>query len=458
MKNTIAVLDDEPRMAEALAMLLRREGWDVQFFTDPGVLFEAFSTAAFDVVLTDLKMPQMDGVEVLQYIKKLSPSTPVILMTAFGTVQTAIAAMREGAFDYLEKPFDNQVCISLIQRALQMTQLERENRALREACQRAYGLNDMIAVSSAMQDVLERAKRAATSRSTVLITGESGTGKELIARAVHLYSDRMAQPLISINCASLSSNLLESELFGHEKGAFTGATERKIGLFEQAHKGTLFLDEIGEIDEAFQVKLLRVLQEREVRRVGASTVQSVDVRIVAATHRELHKEVEAGRFREDLFFRLAVIPIEVPPLRERPEDILPLARHFLSRWSRTVGRFVVGWDAEAEQQLLEHTWPGNVRELENALERAVVFARTDCVTRADLGVHTLRSMQRQESRDALDTLPLHDYLDVMTERRIIAALDAAQGVRIDAARALGIERTTLYRLMKKLHIEQKDSP
>ncbi len=451
MKPRIAVLDDEQRLVDILAMVLRREGYDVQTFTDPDAALEAVRAEPFDVLITDLKMPGMDGLEMLRRTKTSDPELPVILITAHATVQTAITAMREGAFDYVEKPFDNDELKALTRRALEVTRLARENRYLRAELKQRYALEALVAESPAMREVLDLARRAARSRSTVLITGESGAGKEIVARAVHYHSDRVGQPFVAANCKAFAEGVLESELFGHEKGAFTGAERAKPGLFERADGGTLFLDEIGEVNSDFQGKLLRVLQERKVQRVGGIEERAVDVRVVAATNRDLRAETAAGRFREDLYFRLAVIPIHLPPLRDRREDVLPLARHFLTKWNKELSRKIVGWTPEVEAYLLRHAWPGNVRELENAIERGVVLARGDRITPEDLLIDAgpdETSSNRQETAENLQS-----FLDQAAAERIRAVLKEVHGARLEAARRLGIDRTTLYRLMRKYRIE-----
>jgi DNA-binding NtrC family response regulator len=451
MKPRIAVLDDEQRMVDILAMVLRREGYDVHTFTDPDTALEAVRAEPFDVLITDLKMPGMDGLAMLRRTKATDPELPVILITAHATVQTAITAMRAGAFDYVEKPFDNDELKALTRRALEVTRLARENRYLRAELKQRYALEVLVAESPAMREVLDLARRAARSRSTVLITGESGTGKEMVARAVHYHSDRVGQPFVAANCKAFAEGVLESELFGHEKGAFTGADRAKPGLFERADGGTLFLDEIGEVNSDFQGKLLRVLQERKVQRVGGIEERAVDVRVVAATNRDLRAEAAAGRFREDLYFRLAVIPIHLPPLRDRREDVLPLARHFLTKWNTELSRNIAGWTPEVEAYLLRHAWPGNVRELENAIERGVVLARGDRITPEDLLIDAgpdETSSNRQEAAENLQS-----FLDQAAAERIRAVLKEVHGARLEAARRLGIDRTTLYRLMRKYQIE-----
>jgi DNA-binding NtrC family response regulator len=442
MKPTIAVIDDEERMANILAMMLGRADYEVEAFTDPEEFLKTLGERAWDLVLTDLKMPRVRGLEVLQRVKEERTEVPVIIVTAHGSVQTAIEAMQQGAFDYVEKPFDNDECLALVERALEHTRLARQNRYLRSQLQSKYALDDVVVDSEAMQAVFDLARRAARSDSTVLISGESGTGKELVARAIHFNSGRVGEPFVTVNCKSFAEGVLESELFGHEKGAFTGAETAKKGVFERADGGTLLLDEIGEVDPNFQAKLLRVLQEGELQRVGGTEPIGVDVRVVAATNRDLEAEVETGNFREDLYFRLAVIPIEIPPLRQRPADILPLARHFLTRESQQMGRSLAGWEPEVEEYLTGHDWPGNVRELENVIERAVVLAQQDRISLDDI---LLKSAPATGS----SSQSLHDFLDEMTRRKVREALEACDGNRTKAAERLGVDRSTIYRLMER---------
>ena len=443
MKSRIAVLDDEERMVEILAMVLRREGYEVHAFQQGKSALEALEAQPFDLLLTDLKMPGLDGIEVLRRAKALDPKLPVILVTAHATVSTAIAAMREGAFDYVEKPFDNDELKALVRRALDLSGLERQNRYLRAELRSRYSPESLIAESVAMQEVLDLVRRAARGRSTVLLTGESGTGKELLARAVHYHSDRVGGPFLAINCKALAESVLESELFGHERGAFTGAERAKPGLFERAEGGTLFLDEIGEISADFQGKLLRVLQERRLNRVGGTEERAVDVRIVAATNRNLRQDSAEGRFREDLYFRLAVIPISIPPLRSRREDILPLARHFLAKSCAEMARQMLSWTDEVEAFFLRHSWPGNVRELENTVERGVVLARGERIGLEDL----LLEPETGEAAEAGSGL--QEFLDQAAANFIRSALQETGGRKAEAAKRLGIDRTTLYRLLRK---------
>jgi DNA-binding NtrC family response regulator len=444
MKPRLLIVDDEERMASVVAMALGRAGYECEACNSGAAALAVLAERGADVVVTDWKMPQMDGIELLRQLHTQQPGLPVILLTAHGSVPSAVAAMREGAFDYVTKPFDNDELRAVVARALEMTRLERENRYLRQEIASRYAPESTVAESPRSKDLLALLKRVAPSRSTVLLQGESGTGKELVARLLHYWSERVGQPFVAVNCKAFAEGVLESELFGHEKGAFTGATAARAGCFERAAGGTLFLDEIGETSADFQAKLLRVLQDGEVLRVGAIQTRTVDVRLVAATNRLLRDQIAAGRFREDLFFRLNVIPIHLAPLRERREDILPLARHFLDRHAAEAGRRLQ-LTAEAEQVLLGHAWPGNVRELENAIERAVVLAHSEAITPEDLLLE-----QGLAGAAASGDVTLQETLDRAAAARIRAALESAKGQRAEAARILGIERTTLYRMMKRL--------
>jgi DNA-binding NtrC family response regulator len=388
----------------------------------------------------------MDGMELLRELQRRRPELPVILITAYGNVSSAVAAMREGAFDYLTKPFDNDELRGTVARALEMKRLQRENRYLRQEVGARYSPDTVIAESPRSREALELVRRVAPSRATVLIQGESGTGKELIARLLHYWSDRVGNPLVAVNCKAFAEGVLESELFGHEKGAFTGATSARAGCFARASGGTLFLDEIGEVSIEFQAKLLRAVQEGEILRVGGSEPRKVNVRLVAASNRVLRDEVAAGRFREDLFFRLSVITIQLAPLRERREDIMPLARHFLASKSDDASPTLT-LSAEAEDALLSHRWPGNVRELENAIERASVLARGDRITPEDLLLEQSVGAAKTPMRGTLQ-----ESIDQVVSSRITAAIEAARGNRAEAARNLGIDRATLWRLMKRLGI------
>jgi DNA-binding NtrC family response regulator len=439
----VLVVDDEPRMAESIATALERRGHECMMARSGEDALAQFARQATDVVVTDLRMPGMDGLALLERLTKVAPGLPVIVLTAHGDIPSAVEAMRRGAFHFLTKPFDNDELRSLVQKAAELQSLKRENRALRHEL-RQQGGPELIVVSKQMKDVLALVDRAAPSKASVLLLGESGTGKELIARRVHFASERASAPFLAVNCKAFSSGVLESELFGHERGAFTGASIARAGCFERADGGTLLLDEIGEVDLDFQAKLLRVLQEGEVLRVGGDRPRKVDVRIVAATNRDLRHEVDAGRFREDLYFRLAVIPVQIPGLRERRDDVLPLAEHFLGGHARASGRSITLLE-DVRRALLSHTWPGNVRELENAIERAVVLAPHDEIGPENLFLTPVSAPRESRS--------LEDALDRAAESRIRSALAETGGRRAEAASVLGVERTTLYRLMKRLGIE-----
>jgi len=444
LKPRVLVVDDEERMATVVAAALTRAEYDCETAESGEAALSALDARGADVVVTDWKMPGMDGLELLRRIHERRPGLPVVLLTAYGTVSSAVAAIREGAFDYVVKPFDNDELRACVGRAVALKRLERENRWLRQEVSSRYAPESVIAESPRGRETLEMVRRVAPSKATVLIQGESGTGKELVARLLHFWSERVGRPFVAVNCKAFAEGVLESELFGHERGAFTGATSARTGCFEQADAGTLFLDEIGEISPAFQAKLLRVLQESEVVRVGGGKAHRIDVRVVAATNRVLRDEVVAGRFREDLYFRLNVIPLALPPLRERREDILPLARHFLSRHATETGKSL-DLSVAATEAMLAHPWPGNVRELENAVERGVVLARNVSIEPEDL----LLAESTVTATHAADG-SLQASMDSAAAARIRSALETAGGNRAEAARALGIDRTTLYRLMKRL--------
>jgi DNA-binding NtrC family response regulator len=448
MSGRVLVVDDEPRMAEAVRDALAGTGARCEAHTEPAAALQALLADGADVLVCDWRMPGLDGLELLRRVRAARPGTRVILMTAYGDVPSAVEAMRAGAFDYLIKPFDNEELRRRVARALDLARLERENREMRQALAGRYA-EAIVAASPAMREVLELVDRAAAAAAPVLVLGESGTGKELVARRLHFASPRVAGPFVAVNCTALAESVLESELFGHERGAFTGAVSERAGCFERADGGTLFLDEIGEVSDAFQAKLLRVLQDGEVLRVGGSRPRRVDVRVVAATNRDLGREVAAGRFREDLFYRLNVIPVRLPPLRERREDVLPLGRHFLAQLSRDGGR-TLRLDAAAEKRLLEHAWPGNARELRNVLERAVVLARGEALGVEDL---LLEPGPRGRTAAAEPSEPegtLHQHLERAAAERIRAALETAGGRRAEAAARLGVDRATLFRWMRRL--------
>ncbi len=455
MRPLIAVLDDDVRMARVLGMVLGSLDADIETFHDPRLLLDAITTQQkpVDLVFTDLKMPHLDGLQVLEQLKTTHPDLPVILITAHGTIATAIEAMKQGAFDFILKPFDNAACRAQAWRALEMTRLRRENAALRRELIDEGLPKDAIIIAPGMKRAYEIARRAAQSAASVLIQGESGTGKEVIARAIHHHSPRVGKPFVAVNCKALSEDLLESELFGHIKGAFTGAMYDRTGLFERADGGTLFLDEIGEISSHFQGKLLRVLQERVIEPVGSSgDVRPVNVRIIAATNRTLQDEVKQERFREDLFYRLAVIPIDLPALRDRREEILPLARHFFTTYCALTECTLEGWSEEVEAYLLTHDWPGNVRELENVIERGVIMAQGARLEREDLLLSSPPSARAKAWLDTEHVMTLEAVLERATREHIQDVLLQCEGQKSETARRLGIDRTTLYRLLKRHHI------
>ncbi len=372
--HSILIVDDEPNIRRVLEVMLKKEGYDVHLAECGKKAVDIASNTTIDLLISDLIMPDMTGVEVLKIVKELQPHCTAIMITAYGTIKTAVEAMRLGAYNYIPKPFDIDEMRTMIQHALSNRILEQENYELRAQLKTTYRFDNIVGNSGKMQELFKLIERAADSRATVLITGESGTGKELIARALHYNSPRANKPFVAVSCAALTETLLESEMFGHEKNAFTGANAQKAGRFELAHQGTLFLDEVGEIPPSIQVKLLRVIQEREFERVGGTRPLHVDVRLITATNRDLEIEVNNRKFREDLYYRLQVVQLHVPPLRERIEDIPALVDHFLVKYNRENGRRIKGCTPEAMEHLMKYDYPGNVRELENAIERAVVLA------------------------------------------------------------------------------------
>jgi two-component system, NtrC family, response regulator PilR len=454
LTGDILIVDDERSMREFLAIYLRRTGHRVEAAAGGADGLAALRSREFDVVITDLRMPSVGGLDVLGDAKKLHPETQVIVVTAFATTETAIAAMKAGAYDYLTKPFKVDEVGLVVERALERRVLHRENLVLRDEIKGRYRLERLIGKSPAMHRVFEILRKIAPARTSVLLIGESGTGKELAARAVHELSPRADRPFVPVNCGAIPETLLESELFGHVRGAFTGANTDKQGLFEAAHGGTLLLDEVAELPVAMQVKLLRVLQERKVKPVGGVAEREVDVRIVAATNRDLETEVEKGTFRQDLFYRLNVIQVRLPPLRERREDIPLLVGHFIRKFSAEHGRQVGGIDPEAMSALMGYHFPGNVRELENLIERAVTLAPGDRVSCEALP--TLKGLSASDSTLGTPavTLPpqgidLERVVEDFERSLIIRALERTDGHRTDAARLLGVTfRSLRYRLSK----------
>lgn len=461
-RATVLLAEDDRSTRSSLAQFLKGIGYEVAEASTGNEALELLSARSFDLVVTDLRLPGADGMEIIRAIQPEVPNTLGIVITGFGTIQNAIEAMRLGVFEYLLKPVNFDELQIALERALEYQRLHRENRQYRREAQRQFGVQNLIGNSDAMKRILELIDKVADSDSTVLIYGESGTGKELVARAIHYRSDRMDKPLVPINCAAIPSDLLESELFGYEKGAFTGAHRTKIGRFEYANGGTLFLDEIGEMSPQLQVKLLRVLQEKSFERLGGVRPIQIDVRIIAATNRNLEKAMEEGKFREDLYYRLSVIPIHIPPLRERKEDIPVLVEHFLEKFNREKGRNITGISPKAMDKLMSYWWPGNVRELENLIERVVVLKRSGTIDVEDLPEKILTS----GAKDPLGTIVLPEQgiqLDATIHRLerelILQALKRTKGVKKEAAQLLGMKRTTLIQKMKRNNIEfdMKDS-
>ncbi len=442
-KPHVLVVDDEAGITASLQKIFERENFRVTT-TDSGE--EAIAIARHervDVVLADIMMPKMSGIDLLRAIKAMQPAIEVIMMTAFGSVENAVECMREGAYDFITKPLKRAIVVRSVQRALERRTLLNENRVLREAITAAG--THLVGQSPAWQRTLEMVAQAAPSEATILIAGESGTGKELLAREIHRLSDRHGAPFVAVNCAALPETLLETELFGHERGAFTGAHERRAGRFERAHGGTLLLDEIGETSAAVQVRLLRVLQDGIIERVGGEQPVPVDVRVVAATHRNLEEDVKAGRFREDLYYRLNVIQLRVPPLRERHGDVAILAQHFLRRFADKNSKNMRGLSETALKALDGYSWPGNVRELENTIERAVVLCRSDVVGLEDLPEVVSQSHGRdQVAKDGV-FIPFGTPLDEVEGRLIAETLKRTGGDKKTAARLLGIAARTIYR-------------
>ena len=451
----ILVVDDDDGHRAMLRTMLKSWGYAVEEATDGDEAVQRVREQAFDAVLTDVRMARMDGIDALRGILDYNPALPVILMTAYSSVETAVDALRIGAYDYLTKPLDFDALKNTLTRALEHSRLSVENRELRRQLTEAAAGPDILGRSKAVRDLLHLIGTVAPTEATVLITGESGTGKELAARAIHAGSLRAARPMVTVNCAALSENLLESELFGHEKGSFTGADKRREGRFMQAHGSTLFLDEIGEMPLTLQAKLLRALQQGEIQRVGSDTPMMVDVRIIAATNRDLKEEVAAKRFREDLYFRLNVISLEMPALRQRTEDIPLLSAHFLQRFAERNRKNIKGFSPQALDAMIRYPWPGNIRELENAVERAVIMSTDDYITPRELPL-ALGAAAAAPEEEAAAPCPAASLaglpLDEVERRAIMETLHVVDENKSEAARKLGITRATLHSKLKKFGI------
>src|SRR5579885_2844620 len=452
----ILILDDEPDIARSWVRILESAGYQCLSCSEPEEALRLLESEHPDLLLTDLRMPQLDGMEMLKRARKVDPHIPVVVLTGYASLESAVAAVKAGAFDFLSKTFSNDQLKLTVARALTRRRLELENLHLREQLQGMFGFENIVGQSDVLQQVLELVRKAARSEANILILGESGTGKELIARAIHANSPRAAQPFVPVDCASLPENLLESELFGLEKAAFTGAVSSKQGLMESAHRGTLFLDELGELPIGLQAKLLRALQERQIRHIGGTRHIDIDVRIVSATNRDLRALVAAGKFREDLYFRVNVIDVALPPLRERTGDVELLATSFLNKYGRSA---VKGFEPEAMMALETYSWPGNVRELQNVIERACALADSEMITLAELPQQlrtvsqTSQSLPQDQASGRLTLKEAKERWISQLEASYVADLLRNEGGNVSqAARKAGVDRKTLHRLLNKHRI------
>ncbi len=458
-KGIIHVVDDETIIHEVLSQLLTSEGYEVELSSSGEEALQKHSSQAYDVILLDLLMPGLDGIEVLKSIKKMDPQAVIIIITAYASVESAIAAMKMGAYDYIQKPFKHDELLLTIERALEHKNLQDENIRLKDELTRKFGFESIIGKSKPMLRIFELIRAIAPTRSTILIQGESGTGKELVARAIHQNSDRRNFPFVVVNSGSLPPDLLESHLFGHVKGAFTGAVSQKKGLFEEADRGTIFFDEISTLSPETQAKLLRVMQDKEFMRLGGTKTIKVDTRIVAATNTDLEELIVRKAFRQDLFYRLNVIKIELPPLRERKEDIPLLVRHFIDIYSRENRKAIEGLTEDVMEILESYDWPGNVRELENLIERAVVLTKSKLITRNSFPPFLLANNPRGAASAAAEgeNLSFKEQTRLYEKKIILDALRRAKGVQKNAAKSLGLKPTTLNEMIKRLKINPEKS-
>ncbi len=452
MADRILVVDDEEIIRESLSYILKKEGFYVEEAANGKIALDKFRENNFDLVITDLEMPVMKGVELMEQVKTLNVQTAIMVITAFGSLETAISALRNGASDYILKPVEFDELIIKVRKLLELKSLLVENRILRQEVQRNYDYENFVGKSEAMKNIFNIIQTVADSESTVLISGNSGTGKELVARALHFNSRRKGKPFIAVNCGAISENLIESELFGHKKGAFTGAITDKEGLVKAADGGTLFLDEISDMPLLLQVKLLRTIQEKEYMPVGTTQAISINVRFIASTNRELKDEVTSGKFREDLFYRLNVIDIHLPSLKERKEDIPLLANHFLDKYRKEMNKSIIGINTEALKSLVEHEWKGEVRELENVIERAVIFCKEDFITQKDLpaGIY----LSNMATDDGSASKSLVESVQIYEKGIILDALQKFNFNKDKTAEFLQLGLSTLYRKMKELNIKE----
>ena len=456
-KARILIAEDEKNQRDLLEGFLRKEGFSVEAVANGREALQKLENNLFDVALIDYKMPELDGLQTLRETRKLYPDLPVVMMTAFGTVETAVASMKEGALDYLTKPIDLDELLLMLRRVIERSSLIRENKELKAQLQERYKFTHIVYGSAKMEEVMGLVARVAPSQATVLIRGESGTGKELIANAIHYASPRAEKPWVKVSCAAIPETLLEGELFGHEKGAFTGANQRRIGRFEEADGGSIFLDEIGDLSPSTQVKLLRVVQDKEFQRLGSNITLKTDVRVITATHRNLEEAIQKELFREDLYYRLNVISIVLPPLRERREDIPLLIDYFLKKYSEENQKSILDISQEARALLLRYPYPGNVRELENLIERAVVLCRGELITTQDLPFHLKEEKSEGLWEPSKKEKSLPESLEEIEKDSILKALHQHQGVQTKAAESLGISERVLRYKMKKYGIRFEET-
>jgi len=452
MAHRILVVDDEQIIRDSISFILKKEGYTIEEAANGKIAFDRISEQPFDIVITDIEMPVMKGIELLEKIMQVSPQTLVLIITAYGSLETAIAALRAGASDYILKPLEFDELLIKVKRMLEARAITVENQLLRREMQREFDASPIVGKSAAMKRIFDTIMTVAETDSTVLVTGKSGTGKELVARSVHYNSRRREHPFVAVNCGAIPETLIESELFGHKRGSFTGAVADKIGYFKAAEGGTLFLDEISEMPFNLQVKLLRAIEQREIIPVGMSNPLGIDIRFIASTNRDLQKEVEGGRFREDLYYRLNVVEMHLPPLSDRKDDIPLLVEHFINKYRTELRRNVKGVDAEVMRTFMSHIWKGEVRELSNIIERAVIFCKGDFVTMTDLP-DILRTTSRVDFPD--DNKPLQQAMNELERTYIERVLRKNSFDKEQTATVLGISLPTLYRRIKELGIPQE---
>ena len=456
----VLIVDDDPVILEVIGDILKKNGYEVVAAPNGAAGIKELERKYFDLVLTDLVMPDVDGIEVLNHVVSTTPKAICIILTGHGTIKSSVEAIKKGAFDYITKPITGDELLVVIEKALKFRNLEEENIRLKKELQQTYGYDNLVGTSNAIKNIYDLIEKVADTDGTVLISGASGTGKELIARAIHYNSSRCDRPLVVINCGAIPEELLESELFGHEKGAFTGAYKSRIGRFEMANGGTIFLDEIGEMSPALQVKLLRVLQEKKFERVGGTKTIHVDVRIIAATNKNLTTAINKGKFREDLYYRLNVIPMKVPPLKQRKSDIPLLIDHFLKKFQKGAKKKITDFSPEAMDAMLKYDWPGNVREVENVIKRLTILCDDEVVNVDDLPEHIPHKGRavRVVEEDFLEKgVTLHDAVEDYEKRLILGALERSDWVKTKAAKLLNINRTTLVEKIKKQNLTESAS-